>query len=144
MEASRCRLGPHGDRSERGGGWFRFERGGGPKEDSRGPLWKLLRKGRWAQVPEEETDLQPPLHPRRMTPPFSPGERWGAAAAAAPGAGTWCSVSAWETWSFRCELALPSVGLAFAKCFSPAPHAPPRIVINEIGRSLSRGHRSEI
>lgn len=51
--------------------------------------------------------------------PF-PGRAVGAAAA--PGAGTRCSVPAWETLgSFRCELALPSVGLAVSKRVSPAP-----------------------
>lgn len=44
MEASRCRLGPRGDRSERGGGWSRLERGGGPKRDSGGPLWELKER----------------------------------------------------------------------------------------------------
>lgn len=44
MEASRCRLGPRGDRSERHGGWSRLERGGGPRGDSGGALWELKER----------------------------------------------------------------------------------------------------
>lgn len=45
MEASRCRLGPRGDRSDRGGGWSRLERGGGTEWDRGGPPWELWREG---------------------------------------------------------------------------------------------------
>lgn len=41
---------------------------------------------------EGGTDLQPPLPSAVEDPSLFPGERWGAAAA--PGAGTWCSVPA--------------------------------------------------
>lgn len=69
---------------------------------------------------EGGTGLQPPLPSAAEDPSLFPAELWGAAAA--PGAGTRCSVPAWETLgSFRCELALPSVGLAFSKRVSPAP-----------------------
>lgn len=43
----------------------------------------------------EGTDLQHPLPSAAEEPFLFPEERWGAAAA--PGAGTWCSFPAWET-----------------------------------------------
>lgn len=41
-----------------------------------------------------------------------------------------------NSWNFRCEFALPSVGLGFSKCVSPASHGLPRSVITDWMKSF--------
>lgn len=60
MEASRCGLGPLGDRSERGDGWCRSAAGRRAEAGQCSARSDLRRRGRWTQVEEGGDDLEPP------------------------------------------------------------------------------------
>lgn len=73
--------------------------------------------------------------------PLFTGERKEAAALQpSPRARTLCSGPCLgNSWGFRYELVLLSVGLAYSKCVSPAPHAPPNSVITEVDEVFPGG-----
>lgn len=114
MEASRCRLGPGGDRSEagmagEGCGWSGLERGSGQSQTVRSSRGSPKR-GRWAQVGGRVGLHWSPLAPLPRRPPLSRGG--GSASCSGVRDFRGCSGN---SWSFRFELVLPSVGLAFPK-----------------------------
>lgn len=97
------------------------------------------RRGRWAQVGGREGLLGSPLAPLPRRPPLSRGG--GSASCSGVRDSRGCSGN---SWSFRFELALPSVGLAFPKRVSPVPPAPRRTVIADRWKSFPASWKRKV
>lgn len=132
MEASRCRLGPRGDRSERGGGWSRLERGGRTEWDHGGPLWELWREGgglgsgREGRIWQQEASFGPPA-PRWRDPFFPVSGRRQRLCSPHRERGLCVQVPAWETlgvfvmsWSCSLWASLTRNALALLLTHCPA------------------------